>query len=63
MTDIILILILAAVVAVISIYLWRRKKAGKSACGCCSGGCSGCSGGCSGISGSGVAGEDTVNKN
>ncbi len=47
MTDIILIVLLVLIVAGVSFYLIRRKKAGKSGCGC-SGGCAGCSGSCMG---------------
>ena len=45
MTDIIVIGIVIILIAGVSFYLWKRKKSGKSGCGC-SGSCSGCSGNC-----------------
>ncbi|MGF7143099.1 LPXTG-motif cell wall-anchored protein [Anaerotaenia torta] len=47
MTDFIVIGIILVLVIGVSFYIWKRKKAGKSACGC-DGGCSGCGGSCHG---------------
>ncbi|MFT4143202.1 MAG: FeoB-associated Cys-rich membrane protein [Mobilitalea sp.] len=40
MTDFIVVGIVVVILACIAVYYVRRKKAGKSACGC---GCDGCS--------------------
>ncbi len=45
MTDIIVIGIVILLIAGVSFYLWRRKKSGKSACGC-GDSCSSCGGSC-----------------
>ncbi len=47
MTDIIVIGVVILLIAGVSFYLWKRKKEGKSGCGCgSSSSCSGCSGNC-----------------
>ena len=47
MTDIIVIGIVLLLIAGVSFYLWKRKKSGKSGCGCgSSSSCGGCSGNC-----------------
>lgn len=60
MTDLIIILILAAIVASAGCYVYKAKKSGKKCIGCpdsascgsgasaCSGQCTGCSCGCGG---------------
>lgn len=53
MDNFILIAVIAAIISLAALYIYRSKKKGQHCIGCPSGGC--CQGGCAGCSGCGKA--------